>query len=1486
MATRGFDPRAGVKEAAGMAGGALSGVVKGQVNQFVGGAINSVVGQSPLIGSALAATKQIGAATFSGSDKKRAKDEAEAQGLKKGNKTLIETDLEILAFFKKRAKDEDAARKRERAYNEEKEKKQTKLFQDILKALQNLKLNVPAGKDKNFNLPFLALGAGLARALDKIKDWIRGLGQLLDKIPRNFKNFFDGFRGRMKGLFDDLKTRLGKLSDDLKKSRLGKALSNFTDAFSKKFSNLTERLKTSEFGKALTGFFDEFKLRTNLLKSNIKEGFDKKIKTPLTGVLDEFKMQFKLAKNQIKNSEVGRTVAGFFDNLKAKVNSILPEANVTKAIDGAGDATKGISGFFDSIGNGWTKIKAGLSAGPVGKAIKGLGNVTDLTPILRGVGRALGPLSVIIGIFDFIGGALDDEQIKKDLGFPEGLSKITIRDRIAGGLGGFFGGFAGIIDMLGSVLGIDMKVNVEGRQMTIGEATSYYVTNFFGGENGVLQRLNESLKAAGRLLVGDFDGFFKNRLVADTLTTLEGVFDSMFTGIKTATIGMMASLLEAINQATTFELDLGPLGKFTSNGIGGDAATSLRTMQSEIQTEFDTRKQRRSDEIRGRELSLRQSEQGSEMSMSDQEELAQILERLGVQGFSSGTQTSQGVFGFQDFGDGQLAVLHGQEAVIPLESVMAAIRQQESSNNYSAQASTSSASGAYQFINSTWKNAAIAAGYPGYANMPAKYAPPAVQDAVAAHEIGGILRRNNGSLDALANTWFTGNAAGNMTEAGVLANPGLGSNAEEITQNYRNKFYRSLSSVVGSDIQGVTAVSAQTVADVTATAGAETVAAIQSTGDKQQDIQLQLAAERRQLDQQLNGHLITAIGKTGDRIGMIVNQSMMQYFNKIAGGQGGSFFEAAIDGIFRGKNLGPLEFLREDFKAITGDLVQIAGNSIGQALGTDAFSGATGMDAMASIVSLFTAKDKEGRAAAVRSFGAAMGAPTDLPGLITSMAGGSANVQGLFTNISGSVSNWASNQAITGGLKLAGGSSQQIASILAAKGTPQAVELATQLGASPSVIQALAPSAAVKGAEVVKSSAANLGTVATGAESPGLFGSIADGLKGTFTELSTLVSNLGKVASGSMGATDLFSGAGGIGTSLGSFGGSALASALGLGSGDPLIDSLLGTAGGIIGAGIMGVGLASGLATTGIGSAIAGSALVSGLGSLAFVAIPFIGAFLGVALGGLFKKKPKDHRAHYTVDLESGQVLYHHGVEETHDHAQGAKQLAMFVGQYYDSLRKKTGLDPAGKGVGLAIVVGVSVGARHGIHVSWGGGHSDEEGKSTGYGKDGKDAAKKIAQQILKYFRAKADANSELAKQLNAMINSNAGIAQLMYASNYLGGVDVNAIGRSGYTDLTAGQAFSSTNVTNIESSGAATNATATQSGTNSLFINGMAENIMIAGLGLASNVFNPSLNSGTTGDTIVTNNVDQSQNTTTVNNDVIRSDALANLSQADLVGH
>jgi Transglycosylase-like domain len=84
----------------------------------------------------------------------------------------------------------------------------------------------------------------------------------------------------------------------------------------------------------------------------------------------------------------------------------------------------------------------------------------------------------------------------------------------------------------------------------------------------------------------------------------------------------------------------------------------------------------------------------------------------------------------------------------PVEPILATIRALESGGNYQAQAAGSSASGAYQFLDTTWN------GYGGY--TPASAAPPAIQDAKAAEHITGILNQHDNDITAVPVIWYIG----------------------------------------------------------------------------------------------------------------------------------------------------------------------------------------------------------------------------------------------------------------------------------------------------------------------------------------------------------------------------------------------------------------------------------------------------------------------------------------------------------------------------------------------------------------------------------------------------------------------------------------------------------------------------------------------------------------------------------------------------------
>ena len=101
-----------------------------------------------------------------------------------------------------------------------------------------------------------------------------------------------------------------------------------------------------------------------------------------------------------------------------------------------------------------------------------------------------------------------------------------------------------------------------------------------------------------------------------------------------------------------------------------------------------------------------------------------------------------------------------------IQKILAAIRTNESSGNYGENSykAGSSASGAYQFLDSTWKSQAAKAGI-GTEYSRAYLAPPEVQDAVAANYVKNILSMPDvaGDVSKVPLVWFTGNAQGRIS---------------------------------------------------------------------------------------------------------------------------------------------------------------------------------------------------------------------------------------------------------------------------------------------------------------------------------------------------------------------------------------------------------------------------------------------------------------------------------------------------------------------------------------------------------------------------------------------------------------------------------------------------------------------------------------------------------------------------------------------------
>jgi hypothetical protein len=107
-----------------------------------------------------------------------------------------------------------------------------------------------------------------------------------------------------------------------------------------------------------------------------------------------------------------------------------------------------------------------------------------------------------------------------------------------------------------------------------------------------------------------------------------------------------------------------------------------------------------------------------------------------------------------------------------VERILATIRQKESGGNYQARARGSSASGAYQFIDGTWRSLTRQFNI-GTEFQNAGSAPPQVQDAVARAYVQDILNRNGNDVSKVPLVWYTGNAQGRMSASAVAHNNGL-----------------------------------------------------------------------------------------------------------------------------------------------------------------------------------------------------------------------------------------------------------------------------------------------------------------------------------------------------------------------------------------------------------------------------------------------------------------------------------------------------------------------------------------------------------------------------------------------------------------------------------------------------------------------------------------------------------------------------------------
>jgi hypothetical protein len=107
--------------------------------------------------------------------------------------------------------------------------------------------------------------------------------------------------------------------------------------------------------------------------------------------------------------------------------------------------------------------------------------------------------------------------------------------------------------------------------------------------------------------------------------------------------------------------------------------------------------------------------------------------------------------------------------------ILNTIKQRETGaekNPYTARNPTSTASGAYQFIDGTW-NGLTRKYHIGTQYSRASDAPPDIQDAVASRYVQDILEENNGDISKVPLVWYSGNPEGNISQSAIEKNQGL-----------------------------------------------------------------------------------------------------------------------------------------------------------------------------------------------------------------------------------------------------------------------------------------------------------------------------------------------------------------------------------------------------------------------------------------------------------------------------------------------------------------------------------------------------------------------------------------------------------------------------------------------------------------------------------------------------------------------------------------
>ena len=488
-------------------------------------------------------------------------------------------------------------------------------------------------------LPFLgkaALGAltALFAELTGLDALLRGLR--LIEIGKSIKNALDSFNGKITKFLDGIK----KFKAD-KLDEAGKLLNSITgklDDVAKTFKKLGN---VFELPQKTIDVIDDLALRfmifrddklipsltskMDLLKTNITGMVDEALKA-LTVRLPEIKVpKVSMPEIDFKLPAIGNTavvegasnivdgIGSFFKKIvdtMSTIGSYLPKVNLSVVGDILGSATSGLLGFFTTIIDLIKPV-----AEPVAKVLKGV------------VGFALRPfIQVFLTIFDFVKGAFEG-WTQSDADSFSGKAK----DALEGGVIGIFKGFTEAIDLLINFGGfIADKFGLDGVAKLMKD---------FSLTDMVEPAYNAVKKFIKDLFTGEINPF-------KTLFSKIGEMLPSVDTIKSMVYSFLPSFLQPASIDEQRKKIQGQMSKFDDK---------IKKEQERIKRSNAGKNEYWGDEESGRADSMEDIKYYQLQKKALQEEL-DMLPQMRRGGIINAAQS------------GTLAMLHGQEMVVPLNS--------------------------------------------------------------------------------------------------------------------------------------------------------------------------------------------------------------------------------------------------------------------------------------------------------------------------------------------------------------------------------------------------------------------------------------------------------------------------------------------------------------------------------------------------------------------------------------------------------------------------------------------------------------------------------------------------------------------------------------------------------------------------------------------------------------------------------------------------